>query len=289
MRRHSPITKTNCRGFFAITFSGSPVALSKSLVTVVYCPMRRVLPIVVCAFAFLAKGATGSAVDFPDPTGSTFAHTFPYSMIGQLLFDSGRGSYSGTGTVIRAQSVITAGHNLYDVYNGWSTRIVFRRGQYGETTLNEKYPSRLLVLAGYQTRVAYNGPESIRTFAVDTGAMKFTQPVAGGASVGWTTDISLLRGDSYRIALGYGAETHSGDDLLFVEPNRAFYQTVGAFYENESIYFEPGMSGGPVFARDGDGNLFVCATIVSGSDDPVAGGVRIFNAKVADLINNHLR
>lgn len=251
--------------------------------------MRRLFSIVFIGVLLWGSSFPAVALDLPAPTGQAFARTFPYSMIGQLLFNSGRRSYSGTGTVIRPQSVLTAGHNLYDVNNGWSTRIAFRRGQYGDTNLNEKYPSRILVLAGYQSRLFTNGPDSIRTFAVDTGAMKFTSPVAGGASVGWTTNVAMLRGGTYNIALGYGAETHSGDDLLFVEPDRSFSQTIGAFYENESIYFEPGMSGGPVFARDDEGNLFVCATIVSGSDRPVTGGVRVFNAKVADLINNYLR
>jgi hypothetical protein len=251
--------------------------------------MPRNFPVIVCALLSLAGARSLFAVDLPDPTGRDFARTFPYSMVGQLLFDSGHRSFSGTGTVIRPQSVITAGHNLYDINTGWSSRIVFRRSQYGDTTLGEKFPSRILVLAGYQSRVAYNGPVRARTFAVDTGAMKFRTLVAEGASAGWSADPSLLDGDAYNIALGYGAETHTGDDLLFVEPDRAFGQTVGAFYENRSIYFEAGMSGGPVFARDGDGNLWVCATIVSGSTRPVAGGVRVFNAKVADLINNHLR
>jgi len=251
--------------------------------------MSRVFSIALCACTLAFTALPVSAVDFPDPTGRDFAHTFPYSMIGQLLFDSGRRSYSGSGTVIRPQAVITAGHNLYDINTGWSTRIAFRRGQYGSSTLSEKYPNRILVLAGYQDRVAYNGPNSARTFAVDTGAMKFKSLVADGASAAWSSDVSLLEGDAYTIALGYGAENHSGDDLLFVEANRPFDQTVGAFYENESIYFEAGMSGGPVFARDTDGNLSVCATVVSGSQRPLAGGVRVFNAKVADLIDNYLR
>jgi hypothetical protein len=251
--------------------------------------MTRSLSLIVCAFVSLLATMPVWAVDFPDATGRDFARTFPYSMIGQLLFDSGRRTFSGSGTVIRPQSVITAGHNLYDVNTGWSSHIAFRRGQYGNTTLNEKYPNRILVLAGYQTRVAYDGPESARTFAVDTGAMKFRSFVAEGASAGWSADVSLLDGDAYNIALGYGAETHSGDDLLFVEPNRAFAQTVGAFYENESIYFEAGMSGGPVFARDNDGALWVCATIVSGSARPIAGGVRVYNTMVAKLINDYLR
>lgn len=249
--------------------------------------MKRVFFFVFTTIFFAAPLAVAADPAFPELTGLTFARTFPYSMIGQLVFDSGRLGYSGSGTVIRPSSVITAGHNLYDFNHGWSTHIVFQRARYGDTFLTKKAPTRILVLAGYQSKVAYFGGDSSYAFSNDTGALRFGAPVADGGSAGWSTDTSLLTGTAYNIALGYGGEFHSGDDLLFVEPAESFTQTRNAFYENSSIYIERGMSGGPVFAEDKDGNLYVCATVVSGSD--VAGGVRIFNSKVADLIRNYLR
>jgi hypothetical protein len=241
----------------------------------------------VCGFAPLAHGAPPA---YPQATGRTFARTYPYLLIGQLLFDSGRRSYSGTGTVIRANSVITAGHNLYDVNQGWSTHLTFRRGQYGDSFVIEKIPNRLFVLAGYQAKVTYFGGDDLRSFSADTGAMRFGSPVANGSYAAWSTDTSLVTGSSYKIALGYGAEfQHTGDDLLFVEPSASFHQVLNAFYESDSIYIEAGMSGGPLFAEDDTGNSYVCGTIVSGSESPVAGGIRIFNQKVADLIRNYLR
>jgi V8-like Glu-specific endopeptidase len=252
--------------------------------------MKRPLTAALALFCGLAPLVDAAPPDYPQPTGRTFAHTFPYSMIGQLLFDNGPRTYSGTGTVIRPYSVVTAGHNLYDFDQGWSTNFSFRRGQYGDTAISEKIPNRLFVLAGYQTKVAYYGGDSVRSFSADTGALRFGSPVAKGAYSGWSTDISLVTGAAYKIALGYGAEfKHTGDDLLFVEPAQSFYQTFNAFYENDTIYIERGMSGGPLFAEDDDGNTYVCGTIVSGAEDPVSGGVRIFNQKVADLIRNYLR
>lgn len=249
--------------------------------------MKRVFLFAFATFFAGTRLAFSADPAYPELTGQTFARTFPYSMIGQLLFDSGRLPYSGSGTVILPSSVITAGHNLYDFDHGWSTHLSFRRGQYGDTALTVKTPNRIFVLAGYQTKVAYFGGDSSRSFSADTAALRFATPVADGGSAGWSTDTSLLTGTAYNIALGYGGEFHSGDDLLFVEPAESFAQTRNAFYENYSIYIERGMSGGPVFAEDKDGKLYVCATVVSGSD--VAGGVRIFNSKVADLIRNYLR
>ena len=227
---------------------------------------------------------------YPQRTSHSFTRTFPYSLVGQLEFDSGRRTYIGTGTVIRAKSVLTAAHNLYDVNKGWSTDILFRRGQHGDEAISESRPNRLFVLGGYQSKVAYYGGDSVRALANDTGGLRFSTPVANGAYAGWSTDLSLLTSGAYNVALGYGAEFgHSGDDLLYVEATESFYRTFGAFYENESIYVERGMSGGPVFAIDDDGELYLCATIVASADDPIAGGIRVFDRKVADLIRNYLR
>lgn len=231
-----------------------------------------------------------TAADHPKPTGADFARTFPYSMAGQLLFESGDDYFSGSGTVIRASSVLTAGHNLYDFNGGWSTDLLFRRGLYGDDALSEQTARRIYVLGGYRENVTRYGAEDLRAFARDIGGLCFAKPVANGAYAGWSTDRALLTGTSYNIALGYGGEgRHTGDDLLWLVPKRPFFQVYGGFFENDSIYVESGMSGGPVFAEDANGDLYVCALIVSGSSDPAAAGVRIFNSTVANFIRRYLR
>jgi len=70
-------------------------------------------------FACLALVAPiGRGADFPESTGSQKARTYPYSMIGQLDFDSGRFGYTGSGTVVRPRSILTAGHNLNAYLSG---------------------------------------------------------------------------------------------------------------------------------------------------------------------------
>ncbi len=241
------------------------------------------------ALLLLAGSLAARAADYPQPTGADFAHTAPYSLIGQLLFSSGDGYYSGTGTVIRPSSVLTAGHIVYDFDGGWSTDVLFRRGQYGRTDLSEQYATRLYILGGYRRSVVAHGADDVRAFANDIGGLRFASPVADGAAAGWATDRSLLTGAAYNIALGYGGEYHSGDDLLAVEPKAAFTQSYGPFLENESVYFESGMSGGPVFARDAKGNFYIAGIVVSGSVDPVAGGIRALNATASDFIKRYLR
>ncbi|MDB6172780.1 MAG: serine protease [Chthoniobacteraceae bacterium] len=226
---------------------------------------------------------------YPKPTGAQLAQTFPYSMIGQLLFENGRSFYSGSGTVIRPKSVLTAGHILYDFDGGWSTNLLFQRGLYGKTGLSEQYATRIYVLGGYRESVNRYGGDDVRAFSHDMGGLVFPKPLANGSTAGWSSDTSLLTGTSYNIAFGYGAEFHTGDDLLSVVPTAPFESISGAFLENRSLYFESGMSGGPVFARGDKGLLFVSGIVVSGSTDPVAGGIRALNSTAAAFIQRYLR
>ena len=249
--------------------------------------MPRLFPALLLALALTAPHAHG--VNYPRPTGMTKAQSFPYSMIGQLLFNNGGFDYSGSGTVVGIYGVLTAGHNLYDRFGGKSVGVRFYRGHYGSTNLSVQRASRTYIFGGYQTSAQRYGGNNVRTFATDLGGARFLEPVAGGARAGWTTDRSLLTGSTYNEVLGYGGEyPHNGERLLSAVPLRAFYRVYGAFYENNSVYVEEGMSGGPVFARTSDG-LSVAAVVVSGSRRPPAGGVRVLNSAAADFINTYLQ
>lgn len=244
----------------------------------------------VLLFAALALTATAQALELPQPTGKETARTFPYSMIGQLLFDSGRRSYLGSGTVIRPRSVLTAGHNIFDPKTGWSTNVEFRRSNYGVNDyISRSFARRIYVMGGYRTASTYYGPDSLPAFAKDVGGILFRDPPAAGGYAGWVADPSLLLGDAYNILLGYGAEDHDGEQLLFVEPNLNFYRTWGAFLENDSILIEAGMSGGPAFAQLDDGELYVAGILVSTSEAPPASGIRSLNGKTSTFIRRFLR
>ena len=247
--------------------------------------MKRLLSSLVLLAAF----AAAQAADYPEPTGAPFARTFPYSMIGQLLFSNGAYYYSGSGTVVRPSSVLTAAHNLWDADNGFSTDLLFRRALYGATDLSEQYASRIYVLSGYRENARRYSAEDLRAFSYDMGALLFSKPVAGGSYAGWWANPALLTGAKYSIALGYGAEFHSGDDLLSVAQSRGFAHTYGGYYESDSLYFEAGMSGGPVLGRDTDGRLFVAGIVVASSLDPITGGIRILDGTAASFLRRYMK
>ena len=240
------------------------------------------------AAAILTLAAESQTVAYPNILSPEFTQTFPYSMAGQLIFSSGTLDYQGSGTVVYKRSVLTAAHNCWDIDNGWSTYIEFNRARNGAATPNQAYARRIYVFAGYQGSARRYGADSARAFSSDLGGIRFPKALANGSYSGWRADTGFLTGTSYNIALGYGADQHSGDNLLFVEPNFSFELIYGAFLENLSLTFEGGMSGGPVFAEVAEGDLRVTGVIVAGSDDPPTGGIRALDAAASRFLKTYL-
>lgn len=247
--------------------------------------MRTLL---ITASAALVFSLPTRAVENPEIFGAENTRTFPYSMCGQLLFYSGNDYYQGTGTVINSRSVLTAGHNLWDADEGWSYSLKFNRARHASQTLQKSTPSRIFVIGGYREATAAGGADTLRSFSYDIGGLRFASSPSDGTYARWKAAPALLTGTGEKICLGYGAEQHSGNRLLFVQPPRPFAPTRNAFYESRGITIEAGMSGGPVFCRTAKGNLVVTAVIVSGSESPAEGGVRIINSAAADFINQYL-
>lgn len=247
--------------------------------------LRRLL------FALLAfsVGVFAQTVQGPQPTGADFARTFPYSMVGKLIFAQGEDWYQGSGTLIRPTAVLTAAHNLWNSERGFSTDLIFRRALYGEKSAGEAYPSRVYVLAGYRDTARRYADTDPRSFAQDLGVVLFANPVAAGASTGWWAQPALIRGEQPMIALGYGAQYHDGTELLSVKPTGGFEQITDAFYDNRSVYFEGGMSGGPVFVRDPNGSLLVSGVVVAGAEDRLGGGIRILDSTAAAFLREYVK
>jgi hypothetical protein len=223
----------------------------------------------------------------PRPVGVNVARTYPYSMVGQLTFFNDDSQYVATGTVVQPYGVLTAAHNLYDAVGGWSTDLVFKRAQYDNTALSARYASRSYVFGGYQSSVQSHGADDPRSFARDTGGLSFQARPAAGGFLGWTTDRSILTTDAPKALFGYGAVVHSGNQLLVVGAT-PFSQVYSNFYESYNTGIEAGMSGGPVIATLPDGNRAVCGVVVSGSQRPVTGGIRIVNSTTSDFILRYL-
>lgn len=251
-------------------------------------------PFTLLAFALVALSipmarAEVPTIAKPSPVGADAVKKQPFSMTGQLIFRSGQSYFQGSGTVVYSKSVLTAAHNVWDPVNGWSTGIQFNRARAGSASASRAFANRLFVFGTYRTSAAHYGQESSRTFASDLGGLRFNVAPAGGSYAGWRADAALLASGTPVLCLGYGAEFHSGDEMLSVRAPAAFSRVVGAFLESTALTFEGGMSGGPVLSEVAPDDFRVVGIIVAGSDSPPAAGIRALDAAGAAFVASYLR
>jgi hypothetical protein len=250
--------------------------------------MKKLIAFFGLAFAAFAP-LVAQDVALPAPVGADLTKTYPYSMAGQIIFTSGDADYQGSGVVVFKRSALTAAHNLWDADGGWSTDVEFNRARHNANIPTKRFATRLYVFGGYQRAALNYGADSDYSFARDMGGLRFGSLLANGSYAGWKSDLRLLTGDAYNICLGYGADTHSGDELLFVEPATSWLRVYKAYYDNTSLTFEGGMSGGPVFAELPNGDWRVTGIIVAGSDEPLAGGIHAITSEGATFLSTYLR
>ncbi len=255
---------------------------------VVLTHMKKLIALLSIALApFIPANAVDVA--YPAPVGADLTATYPYSMAGQIIFTSGDSDFQGSGVVVYKRSALTAAHNLWDIDGGWSTNLEFNRARHNASIATKRFATRLYVFGGYQRSALNNGADSDYSFARDMGGMRFASLLAGGSYAGWKYDLKLLTGDAYNICLGFGADFHSGDELVFVEPATSWLKIFRSYYDNTSLTFEGGMSGGPVFSEVKPGDWRVSGIIVSGSDDPPSGGINAISADGARFFTTYLR
>ncbi len=236
---------------------------------------------------------TGSAqvqsVANPATVGAAQTKKSPFSMVGQLIFRSGESYFQGSGTVVYSKSVLTAAHNVWDPVNGWSTHIQFNRARSGAAIASRTYASRLYVFGSYRTAAARYGQDSSRSFASDLGGLRFNVAPAVGAYVGWRADTGLLSPGNPVLCLGYGAEFHTGNDLLSVGSAAGFFPVIGAFMESTGLTFEGGMSGGPILSEVAPDDFRVVGIVVAGSTSTPAGGIHALDAEGGAFVVTYLR
>jgi V8-like Glu-specific endopeptidase len=239
----------------------------------------------------LASAPLADAVIYPRQLPATYNDVYPFYLIGQVFFKSGRTDYIGSGTVAGTRSVLTAGHNVYDPDNGFSTNFEFYRNTYGPAhSFPVQVPSQRLVFAGYQQAATTYGPDSVVTFASDAAGLVFPAFLyTNGQRAASTADPALLATRYNKMLVGYGAEgAHDGDYPLYTWPTTPFQRTYGYFYEDYSIYVEGGMSGGPLMVHAPTG-WAIMGIVVSGSTRPASGGVRLLDPKLKTFIATYLK
>ncbi len=253
--------------------------------------MKRFTLIAAAFAALVAPGnfTRAGSVPKPEPVSAGLVAKAPFSLVGQIIFRSGESYYEGSGAVVHTRSVLTAAHNVWDPVNGWSTSVQFNRARNGDAFASRQFASRLFVLGAYRSVAARHGQDSDRSFASDLGGLRFNAAPASGAYAGWRAETGLLGAGTPVLCLGYGAQHHTGNEMLLVRSDAGFAPVTGAFMESTGLTFESGMSGGPVFSEVGPDDFRIVAIVVAGSEDPPAGGIRALDEAAAAFLAAYLR
>ena len=215
----------------------------------------------------------------------------PFFFVGRISVAFGSDDYIGSGTVVKPKGVLTAGHMLWDRMTGWGTNLKFERGYYDGTRLTLLRPVHKYILAGYSQNVYAGGSETDLAFDRDTGVMNFSGLAAKGACAAYWSNRTLLNGYYTTMSLGYGAEMHTGEQLLKVGSIYGVHSytpvfTGAAYCFNDGYIIEGGMSGGPVMALY-NGKWYVVGVNVSGNDSGM--GMRAIDSAANSFIATYLK
>ena len=237
-------------------------------------PRRGAAILLLSAISLAVAPAQTTALDQSNPYSIGAAATqgtAPYRFVGRISASFGPNDYIATGTVIRPYSVLTCAHILWDSTYGWAYNVYFERAYYNGTRLGLTRAAHKYVMASYASNALTYGSDSNAAFNRDLGGIVFSSgPASGQYATAWG-NLKLLSGAWPTMSLGYGADTHTGEELLKCAPPLGtaytYYQAYAgsAYYYNDFFFLEHGMSGGPIFAKAG-ANWYVVGVNLSGDN-----------------------
>lgn len=240
-----------------------------------------------CLLVGLVSAATfGTAAEKPEPIGSDAARHDPYRLVGRFLFSSGNGDFIGTASVVGKRGVVTSASNLYDPFDGFSFRIKFERGRYGNRAPQRVSPTRSIILSGYISNADEHGPNSSRAFARDLAVVKFNTTLANGDRLTYRNDLTALKESGRRKeAIGYGTDRHNGKQILSAVTTAKSTEIRTGYFDNNGFVAEAGMSGGPLLVSLNSGQELL-AIIVSSSK--VDTGLRAIDKAAKRFLDRNL-
>ena len=208
----------------------------------------------------------------------------PYFFTGRLTVHHGADEFFGTATFIRRYTGLTCGHLLYNGNTGFSTDLIFSPHYYIRATGNMTTVASFNVLSGYQGAAAASG-DSDAAFARDLGYVLFVTPAPNNNWANWETNPPALTQSGPHMALGYAAESFTGNVMAFVNSSQPYAELQEGLYESTDYYTESGMSGGPLYLFD-QGQWEIVAETVAGTSPPAPAlsDVRAITAEARTLL-----
>ena len=253
--------------------------------------LRSALPAAVAALS-LAGGARPAlaqtstvTLQAPTPIGQVRATSVtPYDFTGRV-FEVGFAI--GSGTLVHRQTVLTAGHVIYEPDTGFATGQIFERGLYENAVISRTTVASYQLLAGYQASAEADaaagvaaGSESLASVALDQGVLLLQDAPVDDDWANFTYKPEYLT-QYPTFILGYPGVSFDGRTMAYIVPSSAYASALGNAYENDDYISEPGMSGGPIYVAVGVGEQYVAASLQGGADDSTGE----FNAEFVRAID----
>ena len=255
--------------------------------------LRSALPVAVAALSFTVGvsqsfAQSGVTLQAPAPIGQPHASVTPYNFTGRVFNVA---ESLGSGTLLRRQTVLTAGHVVYAPTTGFVASTTFERGLYENFVVSRTPVTGVQVLAGFQqarTADAALGisdeEESLPSFALDQGLLLLHDAPVDENWGNFTYNPAYL--STYpTFILGYPGVTFDGRTMAYIVPSAGYVAVPPGLYENDDYTAEPGMSGGPIYVAFGKGQQYVAGTLSGGFDD----GSGEFNSQFIRQLDNTSR
>ena len=221
----------------------------------------------------------------PAPIGVTRATTIkPYDFTGRV-FEVG--AAIGSGTLVHRQTVLTAGHVIYETDTGFASGLIFERGLYENAVISRTTVTAYQLAAGYQASVDADavagfttGTESLASIGLDQGVLLLQDASIDDDWANFTFKPQYLT-QYPTFILGYPGVSFDGRTMAYIVPSSPYAAAASNAYENDDYIAEPGMSGGPIYIAVGVGEQYIAATTVYAISDTTGE----FNAQLVRSID----
>lgn len=216
-----------------------------------------------------------------DRTRVTNTNTFPFNATTYMSMDFPQGRFRGSGALVSPHTVLTCGHNVFDLNESeWTSSVMVAPGQYQLTNngaTNRPFGTRNAANVATFSSYVNSNPATNQKFDFDIGAVFFNNPF-GQITTYFPLEFSYtaLSGSTVN-ALGYPGEVQgSGTFAQWLSTGQILSATPRQITHN--LYVSGGNSGGPLYTFNQTTGSRRIVAVVTWQGTNATGSTRLVSA-----------